>query len=204
MGWYSLNHRDFPWRNTTNPFHILISEVCLQKTGAKKAQPAYEIIIKNHPTPASLEIADPQKLLLIFKPIGFTRRANLLIEIAKQINREFSGETPHQYDELLKIKGVGRYIANAILVFAFGQTYPLIDEGIARVYRRVFGKERLKRAYADEELWDFATQMLPRNEAREYNWGLLDINALLCKPKQPNCSVCPLKKICLFVEQNQI
>ena len=198
--WCTQNYRDFPWRNTENPFNILIAELCLQKTGAEKAEPAYKVIIKEFSTPALLAQADSSQLLPIFSPIGLTHRANLLIQIAQQIENDFSGKIPETYEGLVKIKGVGQYIANALLVFAYGQNVPLVDEGIARVYRRVFGMTRQKRAYADKELWMFAEKMLPQNNIRKYNWGLLDINALLCKLGRPNCEDCPLNTACLFVE----
>lgn len=204
LQWYVQHHRNFPWRNTKDPFYIIVAEVCLQKTGAKKAEPAYQAIIKKFSTVALLAQAEPTQLLPIFKPIGLVTRAELLIKIAQQIDKEFSGRVPKSFKELKKIKGVGQYIANAVLVFAYDENVPLLDEGIARVYRRVFGMERLKRAYADKELWAFAKSMLPHNSVKEYSWGLLDMSALLCKPRRPNCTICPLKTVCLFVKQSQL
>ena len=105
--WCTHNCRDFPWRSTENPFNILIAEICLQKTGTEKAEPAYKVIIKEFSTPALLAQADSNQLLPIFSPIGLTYRANLLIQIARQIEKDFSGKIPKTYDELVKIKGVG-------------------------------------------------------------------------------------------------
>lgn len=200
LAWFSKNHRVFPWRKTRNPFHILIAEICLQKTGAWKAEGAYNYILRHYESPERLANADIEDLKNVFKPLGMPERAELLIEICQDIVKRFSGKMPDSFRELISIKGVGPYVANAILNFAHDQPTPLIDEGIARVYRRVLALESSKRAFADKTLWVLAEEMLPAQEARDYNLGLLDLSALICKSRKPTCEVCPVNELCLFYQ----
>lgn len=199
LDWFEQNHRDYPWRKTNNAFHILLAEICLQKTGAQKAESAYLRIIEKYPSPALMRQASIEELEDLFKPLGLTHRARLLVEIAHEVESSFCGELPKDHNSLLRIRGVGQYIANAILVFAYETPSPLVDEGIARVYRRVFSLEATRRAYADKDLWGFAEEMMPIDSIREYNWALLDLSALVCRPRNPICKDCPLKDLCAFV-----
>ena len=119
-------------------------------------------------------------------------------KIAQQILSEYGGKIPDTERDLLKLKGVGHYTANAVLAFAYGKCVPVVDSNIARVLRRYFNLENKKPAYADRDLWALAKKVLPLTNCREYNYGLLDLAALICHPKNPECEKCPLREYCSY------
>ena len=195
--WFVLNGRQFPWRDSRDPFSILVAEVVLKLTGAWKARVAYDDIMKKYGTPSLMANADSKELLEIFRPLGLHSRAATLVEIAKQLNTEFGGIVPREYSELVKIKGVGRYIANAILCLAYNKRVPLVDGSVLRIFNRCLGIHSTKEAYADKELWTRAEELLPEKDCREYNLGLIDIGAIICQYKRALCDSCPVVQICL-------
>lgn len=195
--WFLLNGRKFPWRDSRDPFGVLVAEIVLKLTGAWKARVAYDTIMQRYGTPALMANGDLKGLLEIFRPLGLHSRAESLIEIARQLNTEFGGVVPQEYSELTKIKGVGKYIANAILCLAYNKRVPLVDGSVYRVLNRCLGIHSTKEAYADENLWEKAEELLPGKNYREYNLGLIDIGAIICQYKKTLCDSCPVVKICL-------
>jgi len=203
LSWFDKNGREFPWRETHDAFKILIAEVTLKLTGAWKAQRVYEQIVAKYGTVARMANADLAELVGAFKPLGLVSRATLLIGIARELNDRFSGDVPKTYDELVSIKGIGHYIANAILCFAYDQRVPLVDESVSRIFRRCFGFHTNKKAFSDKELWHVAQDLLPQRMYREYNLGLLDIGALVCTHIKQRCSDCPISGICVYYAAEQ-
>lgn len=197
ISWYGSNGRTFPWRQTQDPFKVLIAEVILKLTGAWKAQQAYECLVAKYGTPERMANASLPELTEAFRPLGLHKRAKLLIDIANELNLRFRGSVPKSYDELVSVRGIGQYTANAILCLAYGEHVPLVDGSVSRVFRRCFGYPTNKEAYADKELWLLAFELLPNKGYREYNLGLLDIGALVCKHVKPRCSECPISAICI-------
>jgi len=196
--WFSRNGRIYPWRKTTNPFHILLAELLLRLTGAWKAEKAYNAIISKYGNPSLMSEADLEDLNGIFKPLGLHSRALTLISIAKDVKLRFSGEIPSDYSDLVSIKGIGQYTANAVLCLAYNCRLPLVDGSISRLFRRHFRFITNKPAYADKELWAFATELLPKSNFRNYNLGLLDIASIYCRYPRPNCHSCPLAHSCSY------
>ena len=194
--WFVLNGRKFPWRDSRDPFSVLVAEIVLKLTGAWKARIAYDDIMKKYGTPGLMANADSKELIKIFRPLGLHSRAAVLVEIANQLNTEFAGIVPQEYSELVKIKGVGKYIANAILCLAYNKRVPLVDGSVHRVFDRCLGIHSTKEAYADEELWIKAEELLPEKDYREYNLGLIDIGAIICQYKRTLCDSCPVEQIC--------
>jgi A/G-specific adenine glycosylase len=134
----------------------------------------------------------------LIKPLGLHNRAELLIDISKEVMNRFDGKLPSNYDELISIKGIGQYIANSILCFAYDLRVPIVDESVKRVMSRCAGYQSKKMAYADMELWSFVSSFLPTKKYVEFNYGLLDIGATFCRPTKPRCEDCPLKECGLF------
>jgi len=203
INWHLNNRRNYPWRDTSDPFKVLIAEIVLRITGAWKSERIYSYLIEKYGTPEKMALADPLELYAAFKPLGLHNRAFLLIDIAKDLIRRFHGNVPATYSSLVSIKGIGRYTANAVLCFAFGQRVPLVDESISRIFKRCFGFVPRKAAYADTELWSFAHDLLPATRYCEYNLALLDLGALVCTHKRPRCAVCPIAEICKEYHANQ-
>jgi len=193
---YKEYGRLFPWREIRDPYVVLVSELLLQKTTSQQVLSIFKQFFEKFPDWASLANAEERDIEAVIGKLGLRKRARFLKEIATQVVNEFGGEVPRDYEKLLKLKGVGSYTANAVLAFAYNMCAPVVDTNVARVLRRYFGLKGDKPAYADKELWEFANSIMPQKECREYNYGLIDLAALVCKPKDPLCSTCPLNKYC--------
>lgn len=199
LNWYTSNGRCLPWRNINEPFKILIAEFLLQKTDVEKVKPVYKKFIYRWPSPQLLSKARISSISKIIQPLGLKYKASRLKSTAKVIVEKFSGKIPEVNDKLLELPGVGRYIASAVECFAFNKPKAVLDTNIIRIFNRVFGIESEKsRPRDDPRLWSFAQTLVPAYNAKEYNWGLIDYGALVCKSKDPLCGECILYNICMF------
>ncbi len=202
LAWHAENRRTFGWRKTNNPFHILIAEIMLQKTDVKKVSEIYDKFIEKYPTPqtiASAELAELRKELAL---LGIHKRAERLKKASEKIVYEYGGEVPSEKEELLKLPGVGEYIANAVLCFAFGKDVPIVDTNVIRLLERIFGiKSSKARPRTDRQIWEFAAHFVPKGKCREYNQALLDFGASVCTSKNPQSDICPEKTICCFAKE---
>lgn len=196
--WFRAYGRDFPWRSTKNPFHILIAEVLLRQTQARRVKGTYIHLVTTYPDPASLAQAGVESLREWFGLLGLVRRADRLVECARRLVRDYEGLVPHNLEDLESLPGIGKYSARAILCMAFGDPVPMIDEGSGRVLRRVLGLPSRGPAYSDETLAESAERLLPHRHAKEFNLGLIDIGAAYCHPRGPDCRCCPLLSHCAF------
>ena len=196
VSWFRCNGRDFPWRDTRNPFHILIAEILLRQTQATRVVGPYVQLITAYPDPASLAEADVDALRKWFRPLGLVRRADRLVECARRLVRDYGGQVPRDLRDLQSFPGIGRYSARATLCMAFNNSLPMIDEGSGRVLRRVFGFSDTGPAYSDGSLAEAADRILPGSNARDFNLGLIDIGAAFCHSRTPNCPECPLLDYC--------
>ncbi len=202
LAWHAENKRTFSWRQTKNPFHILISEIMLQKTDVKKVSEVYDKFIEKYPTPEALAVAELAELRKELALLGIHQRAERLKKTAEKIINEYGGEVPSEKDELLKLPGVGEYISNAVLCFAFGKDVPIVDTNVIRLFERVFGvKSSKSRPRTDRKIWKFAAQLIPKGKCREYNQALLDFAASLCTSKNPLSDICPENKICSYAKE---
>lgn len=195
---YLKHGRRFPWRETKNPYVILISELLLQKTTSEQVLRVFNNFFLRFPNVEELAKANIKEIESIIGELGLRKRARFLKELAEQIINEYKAKIPNDQENLLKLKGVGLYTANAVLSFAFEQCLPVVDTNVARVLRRYFGLKGDKPAYADKSLWKFAELVLPKKMCREYNYGILDLAASICRPREPLCVKCPLNKYCHY------
>lgn len=192
--WTSDNLRSFPWRETSDPYEILIAEVLLQKTAASKVESVYREVISTYPSLGKLAEANQEELANIIYSLGLqNQRSKALISIGETLQ---NGGVPDEYDQLVKLPYVGRYAANATLCFAFHESRPIVDANVVRVYNRAFGKDF---DYRDEEAWSFADTILPKRDAQRFNLGILDFAAAICRPRSPNCSDCFFNHTCKFI-----
>jgi A/G-specific adenine glycosylase len=200
--WYKKEGRNFPWRRTKNAFHILISEIMLQKTDSNKALAVYLPFIKKYPTPQLLAQADIDTLRADIHLLGISDRARRLKTSAQTIVLFHGGTVPSNRKHLLQLLGVGDYIANAVLCFAFNKDVPILDTNVIRVIERVFSKKSSKkRARTDKELWEFAGSLIPSGKAVDYNRGVLDFAALICTARSSSCPICPVSDICDYCSE---
>ena len=199
MNWYAREGRCLPWRDTTEPFKVLIAEFLLQKTDVEKVKPVYKEFIHRWPSPQLLSKARISSISRIIQPLGLNYKANRLRSTAKVIVEKFGGKIPEVEDKLLELPGVGRYIASTIECFAFNKPKAVLDTNVIRILTRVFGiKSEKSRPRDDPRLWSFAQTLVPVNDTKEYNWGLIDYGAFVCKSKKPLCIECILHNICMF------
>jgi A/G-specific adenine glycosylase len=196
--WFTDNGRDFPWRRTTNPYHLIVAEVLLRQTQAERVIQPYLELIGMYPDLQTLAKASVAVLRLLFQPLGLFARADRLVETAKTIIAKHDGIVPNDLTDLLALPGLGTYSARAVLCLGFGVPEPMVDEGSGRVLRRVFELVSKRPAYSDPRLLQVAAKLLPPKSSREFNLGLLDIAAEYCHVQNPNCLGCPVRRICQY------
>ncbi|HSV98943.1 MAG TPA: A/G-specific adenine glycosylase [Sedimentisphaerales bacterium] len=195
--WYSATARDLPWRRTTDPYAIWLSEIMLQQTRVPTAIPYYERFLRRFPTVSRLARARLDTVLKMWEGLGYYSRARNLHKAAKEIVSRFQGRLPRTKDDLLTLPGVGRYTAGAISSIAFNERAPLVDGNIERVLCRVFRIHGSpKDAAIKGRIWSLAEELLPENEAGLFNQALMELGSEICSPRRPHCDKCPLAKSC--------
>jgi A/G-specific adenine glycosylase len=206
LAWFYSNQRSFPWRQTSDPYQILLAEIFLRKTDAKKVLGVYERFLNQYQGIEEIAHANESDLANFLKPLGLYRhRAKELLNLAKTVLIAHNGEIPRSKQELLGLPGVGNYIANAVLCFAFGESVPLLDANIIRILIRVFSlKSNKKRPRDDPKLWQAVRQMIPKTQARDFNLALLDLAATVCCPKKPKCEICPVSSMCDYYRASEL
>jgi A/G-specific adenine glycosylase len=186
----------YPWRLERDPYHIFIAELLLQRTKARQVVPIYENFIRKFPTIHSLANATDDEIKRIIKPLGLAYRTSRIKKVARIIVDKHDGRFPEQLQELLKLPGVGSYIAGVLLCFAFGKRFPVLDSNIKRVLSRVFGITFPADAHKSPDILRTLEKFFPEHGFREFVIGLLDLGITICLPKNPQCVLCPLKYIC--------
>ena len=194
--WGRANYRSFPWRETDDPFQVLIAEVLLQRSRGGTVARVYQELFERWPDAAALSRARVQSIASVIRPLGLVRRAGTLKTLAADV--EQLGDVPVDLPGLMALPGVGRYAASATLAVAFGQPVPTVDGVTARVYRRFFGLEGDGPASNDKELWGSVERATPTGGVRDWNWAVLDLAATVCLPKVPRCRICPLSVRCAW------
>lgn len=199
LNWYKQHGRDLPWRLTHDPYAIMLSEVMLQQTQVATALNRYVRWLEHFPTLKSLADAPTGEVLQEWSGLGYNRRALALQNAAKQIVYEQHGKFPDTLEELMRLKGIGKYTASAILCFAFKKPVPIVDTNVKRVLGRLFfGYKTLAKLIAtDEPFWVLKQKVVPKNSTSyNFNQGTMDFGAIICQARKPKCEICPMQKIC--------
>jgi A/G-specific adenine glycosylase len=195
--WYQQEKRDLPWRNTQDPYCILVSEFMLQQTQVKTVIPYYLRWIKSFPTATALSRAHESSVLKHWEGLGYYSRARNLHRSAKMIVEKFQNQVPDTLDNILKLPGVGRYTAGAVLSIAFDQSIPVLDGNVKRVLSRLFClKENGANPASENRLWQVAESLMPKDCAGDFNQALMELGATVCLPKKPLCLLCPVSAVC--------
>jgi A/G-specific adenine glycosylase len=203
--WFSRNGRGFPWRNkSASKYQLIMAEVLLQRTKAETVARFYSQFTKRFPSWKSLSRAKGEKLQNFLKPIGLWRQRTTAIKKLSAEMTKRNGHFPKTREEIEKIPAIGQYIANAVLMFCHGQRQPLVDVNMARVLERFFGPRKLADIRYDPYLQQLARKVLPKKKFKEFNWAILDFAALVCKPRKPLCTECPLKSKCRYFMRTQV
>jgi A/G-specific adenine glycosylase len=195
--WYEINKRDLPWRKTTDPYLIWVSEVILQQTRVENGISYYLRFTERFPDLKSLAEADQQEVLKIWQGMGYYSRARNLHETAQFILKEYEGRFPDNYNEIRKLKGVGDYTAAAILSFSFNKPFPVVDGNVYRVLSRVFGiSTSIDSSAGRSEFKTLAESLIDVKEPGIHNQAIMEFGALQCVPGNPDCILCPLLNYC--------
>ncbi|TNF48920.1 MAG: A/G-specific adenine glycosylase [Bacteroidetes bacterium] len=203
--WYRQNHRDLPWRNTNDPYKIWLSEVILQQTRVAQGLSYYEKFVRNYPTLESLASAEEQQVLKDWQGLGYYSRARNLHFAAKQIMIEFKGNFPSSFMELKKVKGIGNYTAAAIASFAFKESVAVVDGNVYRVLSRCFDLSTpIDTTAGVKEFQELAQHLIHPAHPDIHNQAIMELGALICTPKNPECNECPINSICLAKQNKTI
>ena len=197
LAWYRAHGRDLPWRRTSDPYHILVSEIMLQQTQVDRVLPKYEEWLQKYPSLAALAEADEGDVTQTWLPLGYNIRPQRLHAIARESVARYGGELPSDQQTLLSFKGIGAYTAGAIRSFAFGQRAAILDTNVARVLFRVFVDDGDVKAHATRKrLWAISEALVPHKHVFDFNQALMDLGATVCVARNPRCPVCPMKRGC--------
>jgi len=203
LQWYCANARDLPWRNTTDPYAIWVSEIMLQQTRVETVIPYYQKWLQELPELEDLAKADEDRILSLWEGLGYYSRARNLHKAARIIREQYKGEIPSDPAELQKLPGVGRYTAAALSSIAFQKDAAALDGNIRRVLSRFFNiTHPIRSKTAENMLWDLVEKNLPGGQAGDYNQALMELGARICTPSNPDCELCPLSEDCLAFDLN--
>jgi A/G-specific adenine glycosylase len=197
LKWYGVHGRDLPWRRTSDPYHILVSEIMLQQTQVDRVVPKYHEWLKKYPSLPALAAAPVREVARTWRPLGYNIRPRRLHTIARESVARYGGQLPSDAETLLAFKGIGAYTAGAIRSFAFGQRAAILDTNVARVLFRMFVARGDIKAHAmRRHLWAVSEVLVPRKRVFDFNQALMDLGALICTARKPRCPVCPMKRTC--------
>jgi A/G-specific adenine glycosylase len=224
LGWFAKSARDLPWRHTLDPYAIWISEIMLQQTQVKTVTAYWERWMRALPDITALADAPPDKILKLWEGLGYYTRARNVQKAAMRLVSEHAGEFPALFDDVLSLPGIGRYTAGAICSIAFNAPAPIVDGNIVRVLTRVFGLKGDPRAKkTNAQLWSLAQSLVETaaislcsmqrlaclpfplsGRCSALNQALMELGALVCTPKQPRCTECPLRSLCAAFRRNLV
>jgi A/G-specific adenine glycosylase len=197
LTWYADNKRDLPWRNTADPYRILVSEIMLQQTQVDRVIPKYEEFLQKYPTIEALANAPLAEVQQSWYPLGYNVRPVRLHGIAREAVEKYGGKIPDDPEALQSLKGIGRYTAGAVLSFAFGREAPILDTNVRRVLHRVFmGEGDAKRYSLQKDLWELSEALIPAGKGYDFNQALMDFGATVCTARKPMCLFCPMQGFC--------
>lgn len=205
LKWFATHKRDLPWRQTRDPYAIWISEVMLQQTQVATVIPFYERFLKIFPDVRALAGAKDNLLMKAWEGLGYYARARNLREAARVMVEKYNGELPASRDALLQLKGFGPYTAASVASLAFNEDCAAVDGNVMRVFSRVLVIESdISKAAAKREFQRIADSLVPAGRAGQFNEALMELGALICRPKNPDCERCPIRRHCRAYLENRV
>ncbi len=197
LHWYPKIYRRLPWRDTTDPYAIWVSEIMLQQTQVATVLPYYRRFLSTYPTVSSLAAAPLDHVLKLWQGLGYYARARYLHRAAQKVVDTFGATIPSSRAELQSLPGIGRSTAGAILNIAFGQRHPILDGNVKRVLSRYFCvRGPIKEKRVEDRLWQLSAQVLPQKRVAIFTQAIMELGATVCLPKRPQCSLCPVASGC--------
>lgn len=205
LGWYRANKRDLPWRHTSDPYAIMVSEVMLQQTRVDTVIPYYINFLDRFPNVDSLAEAEEDEVLNLWKGLGYYSRGRNLHKAAKKIMTEHDGVFPQSLAQVRKLPGVGEYTAGAIMSIAFNQSCPAVDGNVLRVIARICGiSDDITLHDTKDRITTIVREMMPEGHASDFTQALMELGAMVCTPKSPECGVCPASVDCWAFQNQQV
>lgn len=199
IDWFESVAKPYPWRMTTDPWAILISEIMLQQTQVATVlnKNFFTNFLEKYPTPAELAIASEPEILSAWEGLGYYRRVRNLQKAAIAICELHGGNFPTSHEEILALPGVGRYTAGAVASFAYNQAQPIVDANVARIFSRIFDyQERVDSSTGAKQLWQWAELLVNPKNPRAYNSALMELGQQTCSNKSPKCESCVIRSYC--------
>jgi A/G-specific adenine glycosylase len=213
LDWFAANARDLPWRRTRDPYAIWVSEIMLQQTQVKTVIPFWNRWLRELPTIEAAAKAPSEKLHKLWEGLGYYTRVRNLQKAAQVIAEKHGGKFPKKFDDVLALPGIGRYTAGAICSIAFNQPTPILDGNVIRVLTRIFGiAENPKEKKTNAQLWQLAEELVNHSSlvtrhsslsCSHLNQSLMELGALICTPRNPQCLICPVKRLCVAFKENR-
>lgn len=205
VAWYRNEGRRLPWRETVDPYQILVSELMLQQTQVTTVLGYYHRWLAQFPTLATLAAANEQEVLRAWQGLGYYNRARNLHRCARQLVETGAGKLPENVTDLARLPGIGRYTAGAIVSFAFNKPAPILDANVTRVLARLINLQASVESVAGRRiLWEIAEILVKDGDARLVNSAIMELGALLCLPRNPRCVLCPVRTFCRAVEPDSL
>lgn len=195
--WYLKNKRDLPWRKTNDAYVIWLSEVILQQTRVDQGMPYFYRFLEKYPDVKAFAAATEDEILKLWQGLGYYSRGRNMLKTARQVVDQYAGNFPEQYEQLLALKGIGEYTAAAISSFAANEARAVVDGNVFRVLARYFGIGEPINSPAGKKVFQgIANEILNKEHAGLHNQAIMEFGAILCKPKNPDCAICPVREGC--------
>lgn len=198
LTWYDAGRRILPWREDPTPYHVWLSEIMLQQTRVEAVKPYYDRFLRELPDVASLADVEEEKLLKLWEGLGYYNRARNLKKAAKQIMSGYGGEIPPDYDQLIKLSGIGSYTAGAISSIAYGNPVPAVDGNVLRILSRLRMDDRdIMDAHVKKSVEEELRGVISTDRPGDFNQALMELGATVCIPNgSPKCGECPWEELC--------
>lgn len=198
LGWFEINKREMPWRDSRDPYAIWLSEVMLQQTRVDQATPYFQKFMAAFPKVADLANADQHDVLMLWEGLGYYARGRNLHKAAKVVADDYGGRFPASYEKLLSLPGVGPYTAAAIASIAFGGKHAVVDGNVIRVLSRFFGiTDDVSSGRTKRTIQELADELLDPQKPGDFNQAVMELGSLVCSPSIPKCDECPLGAWCV-------
>jgi A/G-specific adenine glycosylase len=205
LSWYRKNKRDLPWRHTTDPYLIWLSEVIMQQTRIDQGLPYYEKFVKVFPTVAHLAASGEQEILKLWQGLGYYSRARNLHQAAKMIMELHGGNFPSTYASIRSLKGVGDYTAAAIASISFGLSHPVADGNVLRFLARLYGiTDPIDQPETKRHILGLASEKIDQRHPGDFNQAMMEFGAKVCTPANPGCTGCVFKTCCAALARQQV
>lgn len=196
--WFNKNGRTYPWRETRDPFKVLIAEMMLRRTKADQVTQVYERLFTEYPDIEAVANAEDKKLEQILYPLGLKWRTPAFALVAREMREKYQCKIPETRKKLTALPGIGEYVAGALLSIAYGKKEWIVDSNIVRLFKRYFGVKTSKEGRRDKHVIEIAKIYASGRNPRKANLAILDFSALVCTPRKPDCEKCPLRKRCHY------